>query len=146
MATITSEDQSVEVVIPAAYLEDVRTAIVAAIEDDGDMLSTNQQEVIDEKSYGPDDVDGAVRNLREDMDLLGKVLHVDGETTLSGNWGAVGHVLQRLARMLAVRLVDQAEYAPMPMRTVLDLTDRLQWALREAIRVAPSEFDHPKEA
>jgi hypothetical protein len=29
---------------------------------------------------------------------------------------------------------------------VQDLTDRLQWALREAIRVSPSEFDYSKEA
>jgi hypothetical protein len=147
MATISSEqDRSAAVAIATEYLEDVRTALVAEIKSDSEMLCVDHQEVLDDKTYGPEDRAAAVRHLHQDMGLLDQVLDADGETALTGDRSAVGHVLERVARVLIARLVEQAEYGPMPMRAVLDLTDRVQWAAREAIRVAPSEFDHPPEA
>jgi hypothetical protein len=144
MTTISSEP--VKVTIPAACLEDVRTAIVTEIQDDGEMLGSNHKEVLDGLPAGSEDRSAAVRHLSEDMQLLGQVLDAEGETTMTGDRDAVGMVLERLVRVLVPRLVDEASYGPMEMRAVLDITGRMQWAAREAIRVAPSEFDHPKEA
>ena len=119
----------------------MRTALIAEIKTDSEILSTNHQQVLDNKTDGPEDRGAAVRHLRQDMRLLDQLLDADDDTTMAGDSGAVGHALERLARVLISRLDDEAQYGPMPMRTVLDLTSRVQWAAGEAIRVAPSEFD-----
>ena len=85
-------------------------------------------------------------------DLLGEAGTVDqhrdrperclGPVDQRADGGAVGHVLEHLAKVSISRLVDESVYGPMEMRAVLDLTGQIQWAALEAIRVLPLEFDH----
>jgi hypothetical protein len=130
-----------QITIPAAYLEDVRTAVIAAVRDDGTMLQSNHQEVLDGSVVATEDRVSTVRCLVEDLSLLDQVLAADSETTVTGDSCAIGHVLQRLARVFIDRLIDETQYTPVPMRAVLDLTSQVQWAAGEAIRVCPSDFD-----
>jgi hypothetical protein len=106
--------EPVKVTIPAAYLEDVRTAIFALIKDD---------------DYGD--------NLVEDNDILAHLLDATADTTLSGNFGAVYYMLQN---MLAA-LVEQVEHLAQTWGTDADaipeLRDRVGWASRESLRINP---------
>lgn len=77
MAT-TAAQPSVSVTVPAEYLEDVRSAIIAEIQDDAAALSTDQASVVDampgNKDVGRADRAGSHRRLHEDLDLLDHLL------------------------------------------------------------------------
>ncbi len=134
MATISSHP--VGLTIPAAYLEDVRTALVAEINSDSEAIRTDQKAVLEGSSVGSEDRGAAVRILREDMQLLDQALSASGETTVvTGERAALVHALDAMVRVLSARLVYQCEYAPVEMAAVAELADRLRWSAEQAAAI-----------
>lgn len=138
MATVSSSPHA-EIVIPADYLEDVRSALFSEIENDGDMIRTDHEDVLKDTYSGREDRAAAVRILREDMHLLDQVLDASGDTTLRGERDAVVHVLEATVRVLSSRLTDTCQYGPLPDLDVLHLSHRLQWAAQEIGRFSHGE-------
>ena len=143
MATMQeSRHQSAGITIPAGYLEDVRSAIVAGIDSDSGMLRATHADVLERSGAGPEEDRAAgVRHLREDMGLLDQVLDASVDTRVTGDRGALGHVLEATVRVLAGQLTDRCEYAPIEMGAVLELARRLRWAAEEAIRIVEPGLD-----
>ncbi|MDQ6729872.1 MAG: hypothetical protein M3022_06145 [Actinomycetota bacterium] len=121
--------------IPAEYLEDVRSALVKEIHDDSKALRTDQDDVLRGSLAGPEDRGAAMRILREDVLLLDQVLDASGSTTMTGERGALTHVLDAMTRVVSGQLVDRCEYAPIDMRAVAGLAERLGWATAESSRL-----------
>lgn len=144
MATITTSSASIE--IPADYLADVRSALIAEIADDAKALRVN-----DANSYSDEDRDSAAKILQRNMPLLDTLLAAtalyaemkrDDDVTLTAETSApLLHMLEAMVRQLVKRLRGAAQYAPMPMGEVLDLTERIRWAADEAIRITPEVGD-----
>jgi DNA-binding PucR family transcriptional regulator len=141
MANITSEqDQSVEIVIPATYLEDARKALSIEIALDAESIA--QDDPLERHS--------TVEILQRDVRLQQQILTAEGDVKVSAERDRVSspieHMLDEIVRVVAKRLDDAKEYGPTPMGTILDIADELRWAANEAIRIAPSEFDWRREA
>jgi hypothetical protein len=135
MATTAPSPKSVAITIPADYLEDVRTALIVEIENDGNALQTNQEAVTSssrKEDLGREDRASSVRLLRNDVRLLDQLLDASGQTKVSADWETLTEVLQAMVRVLSSRLVDECGYAPVDMVAVLDLAGRLRWAARES--------------
>jgi hypothetical protein len=146
MATITTSSASIK--IPADYLADVRSALIGEIAIDADALRVNDAGVCDE------DRDSAARILQRDMPLLDALLAAialyaemerDDDVTLTAEHDSLSDplvaVLEGMVRQLAKRLRDAAQYAPVPMGEILDLTERIRWAADEAVRITPAVGD-----
>ena len=124
MATLT---------VPAAYLEDARSAVVAGIVSDGDMLRTNHQSVLEGRFGGmTEDRTSAAATLHRDMRLLDQIVDADGEVTLEGDSGDLSFVLEEVVRLLAARLDEAKEYSPIDMAAVLNIAKQLRWAAEES--------------
>jgi hypothetical protein len=136
MATANSRSG---VTIPAAYLEDLRSALVATVSSASDAVRTDHEDVL--RGFGPEDRAAAVRCLREDMHVLDQLLDATSDTKLHGEPEVLSHALEETVRVLAVRLTEVSGYAPIPMGDVLEVSDRLRWAAAEAVRIYP-ELDH----
>ena len=126
-----------DVTIPAAYLEDMRSALVVEINHASHAVQTDQDDVLTGSLAAPEDRAAAVRLLREDIHLLDQVLAAAGDTTAAGERDAVTHALETMVRVLSGRLDDACRYEPIGMGAVLDLAERLRWAATEAIRIEP---------
>jgi len=136
MATISSS-RAVEITIPADYLEDVRSAIVAEINSDSDALRENHASLLSGSLGGREDRASALGWLRNDSRLLDQLLDASGDTKVTAECNTVTEALQSLVRVLIDRLADEAGYAPIPMGSVLELCAALRWAAEEAIRLTP---------
>jgi hypothetical protein len=137
--------QSAEITIPADFLEDVRSALVAELDDDSDRLRTNQAELL---SGGKDrsenwaratraDRDSAVSFLRNDLRMLDELLGATGDTKVIVERDMLFHVLEAMGRLLTERLREEMGYGPLDMGTVLELGNRLRWTAEQAIRIYP---------
>ncbi len=71
------------------------------------------------------------------MTLLDQILHASGDTTVKGEGSDISFILEKMVRLLSVRLDDAKQYGPINMGAVLDLASRLRWAAEEAIRIDP---------
>jgi hypothetical protein len=129
MATTVPNRHPVAITIPADYLEDVRAALIVEIGHDSNAIRTDQDA---DTPNGREDRAAAVRNLREDTQLLDQVLDASRDTRVTGERDALAHVLDATVRVISSRLVDQCEYSPIEMRAVLDLAGRLRWAAEES--------------
>ena len=119
--------------IPAAYLEDARSAVVAEIVSDGDMLHTNHQSALEGRFGGmTEDRTSAAATLHRDMRLLDQIVDADGEVTLEGESGDLWFVLEEVVRLLAARLDEAKEYSPIDMAAVLNIAKQLRWAAEES--------------
>ena len=141
MATISSEQgQSIEIVIPAAYLEDARKALSIEIALDAESIADDD----------PLERQSTVEILQRDVRLQQQIAAAEGDVTVSAEQDRVSspivHMLDQIVRVVAKRLDDAKEYGPVPMGTILDIAGELRWAANEAIRIAPSEFDWRREA
>lgn len=140
MATSSEQDQSAEVVIPAGYLEDARKAL--SIEIALDAESVAQDDPVERHS--------TVEILQRDVRLHQQIAAAEGDIKVSaerdGISSPIEHMLDQVVRVVAKRLDDAKEYAPVPMDTILDIADELRWAANEAIRIAPAESDWRREA
>ena len=135
----TKDAEPAAVTIPADYLEDMRTAVIAEITSVSAWVETGQKSVLDDGSttVSREDRAGAVRDLREDMGLLDQILEASGDTKVSGDVSTLSHALQAVVREFNSRLVDVCGYGPLPMGDVIELSARLRWAADEAIRIDP---------
>jgi len=144
MATISSSSSDpVTITIPGDFLEDVRTALIAEIDNDSDAIRADHEEVLsaDRPEWAATcqvDRAAAVRILREDMHLLDQVLQADGDPMVMGERSAVTHALEAVVRVLSGRLVDACVYAPIGMGAVVELSAAMRWAAEEAIRIEPA--------
>lgn len=141
MSTISSSSSSetVEIKIPAAYLEDVRSALIAEIVSVSDALRVNQDSLISGQSNGDrEDRAYAAGWLRNDVRLLDQLLDASGDTKVTAERNTVTEALQALVRVLVDRLGHQCEYAPIGMGSVLELSAAVRWAAEEAIRIEPA--------
>jgi hypothetical protein len=137
--------------IPAAYLEDARTAITREIEIDADVLRDQQVEAI--RSPKSASVDSSAEILRRDLALLDEMLGVTDDVTVTaphdGCSSPITNMLQAMSRVVAKRLRDEAQYSPLDMGAVLEISERLAWCAREAIQIEPRLArgdDYPKVA
>lgn len=117
--------------IPATYLDDARSALLALLAEDNQAL----QEAEEERK--PRAV-----TLQRNARLLAAVSDATGDLELTAESDRISNplpdVLEQIVRQAAERLTHAVQYAPMTMRDVLDLAERLQWAAREAVRLEPS--------
>ena len=131
--------------IPAAYVEDVRSALVDEIENDSDALTVNQAALAESRADRLEmhlaDRDASVGILARDLRLLEQLRDVSGETDISGDVDTLAHTLEAVVRVLGRRLTDVCQYGPIPMGDVVDIAARLRWAAEEAIRADPG-LDH----
>jgi hypothetical protein len=120
-------------------LEDARSALVEEINSDSDALRMNHADTL-RRGPGSDPADRAAsaRWLRNDIQLLDQLLDASSDTKLTAERDALTEMLQEMVRLLAARLGEQANYAPVPMGAVLEITGRLRWAAEEAIRIDPA--------
>jgi hypothetical protein len=118
----TAVPSQVAMTIPADYVEDVRTALIEEIEEDGNFLQTSQEQ----------DRTDTARLLRNDVRLLDQLLDASGQTKVSAEPDTLAEVLQAIVRVLSSRLVAECEYSPITMAAVLDLASRLRWAAQES--------------
>ena len=132
------EEQSAAIVIPADYLEDVRSALVQELANDVDALRTNQTDLATGK-WGPEDRDASLRLLSRDVAALGRVAAAAEATELVAERQTLFHALEALCRLLTDRLIERMGYGPVDMGAVLDLTARLRWAAGEAARIYQDE-------
>jgi hypothetical protein len=137
--------QSAAITIPADFLEDVRSALVAELDRDSDALRTDQAALL---SSGKDrseswakatraDRDLAVRLLRNDLRTLDELLDATGDTKVTADRDTLFHALEAMGRLLTERLRVEMGYGPLDMGNVLDLADRLRWTAEQAIRIYP---------
>jgi hypothetical protein len=141
MATSNGGRQLAALTIPAEYLEDMRTALVWEIEDDGDRLRANQALVVSARrndDLDREDRDDAVNLLRKDMQLLEQLLDATEDAEATADADTIADVLQTMVRILAKQLRKEMIYGPLHMGRVLDLGGRLRWAAEEAIRIDPT--------
>jgi len=136
MATISSS-RAVEITIPADYLEDVRSAIVAEINSDCYALRENHASLLAGSLGGREDRASALGWLRNDSRLLDHLLDATGDTKVTADLSTVTHVLGETVRVLSSRLGQQCEYSPVPVGSVLELCAALRWAAEEAVRIEP---------
>jgi hypothetical protein len=133
MATISSEqDQSAQIVIPAADLEDARKALSVEIALDAEHVA---------EDHGVER-DGSVKILQRDISLQQQIISASSTVTVTAERDHVSspieHMLDEIIRIVAKRLDVAGVYAPVPMGTILDIADELRWAATEAIRIEPS--------
>ncbi|MGI8864978.1 MAG: hypothetical protein ACR2JH_11390 [Solirubrobacteraceae bacterium] len=129
MAEVMMEERAGRITIPAAYLEDVRRALAAEIDNDADWIKASEDHA--------EDREGAVRHLRTDLGLLDSVLAADESTELAADPHGLFHMLEAFIRLLTERLTQEIDYAPISMGPVIEILGRLQWAADEALRLFP---------
>jgi hypothetical protein len=120
---------SASILIPADYLEDVRSALVAELANDCDSLRD---------ADNPEDRDADVRLLSQDLHLLQQLLDAITDTEVTAERNALFHVLEAMCRLVTDRLVEQMGFGPVDMLTVVALVSRLKWAASESIRIQPA--------
>jgi hypothetical protein len=135
-----------QITIPAEYLEDVRSALVSEINQDSDALQVNQASLLEKNGeLNREDRDASVRWLRNDLQLLDQLLDGSEARKVTADRDALIEVLQAMVRVLAGRLTDVCEYAPVPLGDVVELSARLRWAADEAIRLHPGLAERPSD-
>jgi hypothetical protein len=131
MTLAAPSPRPVSITIPADYLEDVRTAVIAEIENDGNAL----------RSANAEDRRSSELILRRSTQLLKPLLEATGGVELQAEQDTTSsplvHALEALVRMLSERLRAAAQYGPIPMGDVADLAAEMRWAAEEAIRIDP---------
>jgi hypothetical protein len=133
----TASGQSAKVTVPAAYIDDLRSALVAEIASGADSLRTAQAETLaadgKRRELRSEDRDSALRLLDTDVQLFNAVRYTDGDSELRADPGALWHVLEEMGRVLTDRLRGQFEYTPVRMQVVIELAERLRWTAEEAL-------------
>jgi hypothetical protein len=137
----TKDEDRGTIRIPAAYLEDVRCALVDEIDSDSGALAVNQAALVESKADRVEmhlaDRDASVETLARDLRLLAQLRDATGDTKVTGDVDTLTHTLEAMVRILGRRLTDVCQYGPIPLGDVLELTARLRWAANEAIRLEP---------
>lgn len=124
--------------IPAAYLEDVRSAVIREIVGDSKTLRINHESVLAGTLDGDtEDRTSAAAQLERSTGLLNQILDATTDATLDGRDEDLTYVLEELVRVLVERLQSAKGYSPIPMSEVLDITERVRWAAEEAVRIDP---------
>jgi hypothetical protein len=131
-----------ELHIGAAQLGDVRMAIIELYRDELDAVR-DEYERLGADGDRPLGEDGAARlaaarsRLTAATVRFDRILRCGQETTVTSEPQALAQLLQETVQVLSGRLASLAERRPVPMRAVLDLTERMRWAAGEAIRIDP---------
>lgn len=127
------------ITIPADYLEDMRSALVAEVRRDSDMLRANQEEAVRLSSeLGDADRDSAVEALQRDLRALEQLLPADPpDRELLTDREIAFHALESMCRLLTDRLVEEMEYGPLDMLAMLNTATRMEWAARQAMAIYP---------
>jgi hypothetical protein len=135
------DEQSATITVPADYLEEMRSAVVAELHNDGNMLRTNQAELVSSRNDQLDvaraDRESAVRLVRDDVALLDQLLAATENATVTATRATLFHALEAMGRLLVERLQEKCDYAPLDMTAVLDLASRLGWSAEQALRIYP---------
>jgi hypothetical protein len=133
-----ADAQSVTITVPVDYLEDVRSALVAELENDTEALRACQTDLVAEKGCR-EDRDSSAQHLSHDFGVLDQVLAAETDTEVIADRATLFYALEALCRLLTDRLKVEMGYGPVAMGAVLDLTTRLRWAAGEAARIYPEE-------
>jgi hypothetical protein len=137
MAVATAE-RDVTLTIPAEYLDDFRCAVVHDIGQDADWVCGQHKELVDGIDSGKgegvhrDDLDGAVRSLREMVRLLDQLPDEDVEVSVSAETSALRFALDAMGRQLTKRIAGLYGYGPALVEPVPGLLERLRWAAVQA--------------
>lgn len=117
------------ITIPGAYLEDVRSAVTAELEDISKMLDVNQADVVarDTDAAREDRAD-AFRQVQAHAGLLERLLDADSDATIDLDPETLVGVVQAFTRVVGARLAGGLEYAPIDMRLLAETAERLKWA------------------
>lgn len=123
--------------IPAESLEDVRSALIAEIKDDGEALASDHgqtSQVVREADRA-----SSVRILARDLQLLEAVINETETVTLTAERDQLAdtfrHVLEAVVRVLIDRLEEVSSVGPMDMVEVLSVGERLLWTARSALEL-----------
>jgi hypothetical protein len=147
MAVSTPQQQIVTITIPAAYMDDFRSAVVREIEHDGEWARGQHKEKVDAIDSGDQELGelrrqdeaGALRSLREDVTLLLQlpdVEDVDREVSVSVERSALRHVLDEMGGQLAARITRLYVYGPALVEQVPALLESLRWSAVQAQKMA----------
>ncbi len=141
MADISNRRQDAEITIPAAYLEDARSALTMDINALRDYETAN----VPSGPTGPEDRARALRLLANEITLLKHLHAVCGDTEVTAESDTITKALQATVRVLADQLGAIAEGTPIDMGTVLEVAACLRWAAENAIQLDP-DLDERKVA
>jgi FAD/FMN-containing dehydrogenase len=136
--TSDTNPTEVTVTIPSEYLEDVRAALVAQIDNDSDSLQVNQAASAEKDTWCVEDRDASARCIREDLELLDQLLKASEKLEVTAPSGVLIGALEQMVWKLRDRLAGACVYGPVPMGDVVDVSTRLRWAADEAIRLCPA--------
>jgi hypothetical protein len=140
MAVSTPQQQLVTITIPAEYMDDVRSAVVGEIESTAVWVRGEHKEMVDAIDDGNQklaelrrqDEAGAIRSLREDVKLLLQLPDADAEVSVSAEWSALFHVLEKMGHQLSTRIAGLYDYGPALVEQVPLLLESLRWSAVQA--------------
>ena len=135
-----SEQQLVTITIPAEYVEDFRSALVAEIKSDGEWFEAQYNELREARepqrvATSRADRDGALACLLEDVGLLQQLPGVVADVAVSSSASALLHTIERVARQWAAQLAEELDYGPANFEAVPALLDRLRWTIERVTTI-----------
>lgn len=140
----SSEKESAVITVPADYIEDMRSALVAELYTDADMLQVNQADAarrgggIEDADVVDADVEATVNHVRKDLRALEFLLSAEpGDREILTDRGTGFHALERMCRLLSDRLTEHLRYTPLDVLAVLAIAKRLEWATTQAMTIDP---------
>jgi hypothetical protein len=145
MRTTAQHHRTAALTIPAAYLEDARSALIREIQTDSVWISEQQPGVLKrDDDTARDNRASAVHELRNSLRLLDQLLDGNTDTEASADPKTLSGTLQAMAGVLTKQLRGQTQLAPINMGAVRELADRLRWSAEQAIRIEPTlDQDRP---
>lgn len=149
----------VTLTIPAEYVEAYRDAVLIELESDGrrliDLIHGEQRDLLTNRAeieeatqrrfdeipatrgISPEDILDTHRCTAEDIRLLTEVLcDIEGDLTVTAEIEAVWHSLETLTdKVLVPKLTEAANYAPMHVAGLRAMTEAINWAADEYVRI-----------
>jgi methylmalonyl-CoA mutase cobalamin-binding subunit len=145
MLSIYSERKSATLLIPAAYLHDVRAAIIDQCVQDSDDLRCDHGAVLNANEEivqaAAKDRASVLRRMNENVSVLNQVFDAEGDTTITDTAEKLADTLGVMNRLLTERLTAGCVPEEEPAELLRRL-DEMRWAAEEAIRLDPRVVFH----
>ena len=140
MVTIYGERDSATLVIPAAYLHDVRAAVIEQCVQDSDDLRCDHGAVLNANEevvqLAASDRARALLRMNKNVSVLNQLFDAEGDTAITAAGESLADTLGVMNRLLTERLsagcIPEEEPAEL-----LPRLDEMRWAAEEAIRLDP---------
>ena len=140
MESIYSERNSATLVIPAAYLHDVRAAVIGQCVQDSDDLRCDHEAALNANKevvqLAANDRAHVLRRINENVSVLNQVFDAEGDTTVTATGEKLAGTLGEMNRLLSDRLTAGCIPDEEPAELLRRL-DEMRWAAEEAIRLDP---------